>query len=81
MFDMFVILYQPGKKLYVSAIQIKAGKKSPNTNVPVPDWIDQAFLFRGQAPETANQRSDKWNYMTKSQIQDFMGYSLRSLYR
>lgn len=36
-FDMFVIYAQPGKKAYVSAIQIKTGNDTPDISKPVPD--------------------------------------------
>lgn len=79
-FDMFVIYAQPGKKAYVSAIQIKTGDGTPDTSKPVSEWIDRAYLMQGAASESPAKRKDKWTYLSRSAIENFLGYSLRPLY-
>lgn len=79
-FDMFVYLFQPNEKPYVTAIQSMSGEGTPDSTVLVPAWIDKVYLMRGKAPDSCRMRLGKWVYLTKGQIKDFLGHSLRFLY-
>jgi hypothetical protein len=67
-------------KVNVYGIQVKTGRASPNTNVVIPEWVNNVILIRGDAPKTCENRDNKWIYMSKSQIEDLLGHSLKPLY-
>ena len=77
-FDAFVV-YKKGKedKMKKIGCQMKIGNRYPTGKVP--DWIDRAILIRGNAPEVTTSAEKVWAYMTKSEVQALMGYSMQPL--
>ena len=61
----------------VVGIQIKLTRGYPKH--PVPDWISEAFLIRGNAPATTYV-DEKWTYLNKEEMVALLGYSLAPLY-
>jgi hypothetical protein len=78
--ESFLVLKTVSGMLCIYGIQVKAGRNTPNTNVAIPDWMDRVVLIRGDAPATCTERQDRFVYMSKSQTENLLGYSLRSLY-
>ena len=57
--------------------QDKAGKELVDD--AVPDFVENAILFRGLPAEATVKRSPKWIYLDKAPLLNFMGVSLSEL--
>lgn len=78
--ESFLAYKSSSDKVVVYGIQTKEGQARPNTTAVIPDWVTHFILIRGKAPEKCKPRKDKYIYMSKSQIEDFLGYSLETMY-
>ena len=82
-YDLFIVYVN--KKRYLNSnnitkvygVQIKAGRGLPKHDVP--EWIDEAYLVRGKAPEGVFIKN-KWVYVNKASVVLLLGYSLGVLY-
>ena len=70
----------PQKPPRFIGIQCKAGEGLPGSNANLfPEWIESVYLFQGNAPQHAHLNG-KLIDLSRSEIVEFLGYSLRPLY-
>ena len=62
----------------VVGIQIKLTRGYPKH--PVPDWISEAFLIRGNVTPATTYVDEKWAYLSKEEMVALLGYSMAPLY-
>jgi hypothetical protein len=63
----------------VTGYQVKLLRHTPRQTVP--NWVNGGgVLIRGGAPTSSSSRPNGWKFMSKCQIQEFLGYSLDPLY-
>jgi len=78
--ESFLVLKTSSGRLETFGIQVKAGQSTSKTTEVIPDLINHIVLIRGDAPDICKPRQDRWIYLSKPQIEDMLGYSLRPLY-
>ena len=66
----------------IIAYQCKTGDDTVKRNNIVPDWIECAYLLRGEAPNTSPgpRGKPKWKYMDEKEMKSLLGHSLSFVY-
>lgn len=77
-FDSIVALHVPDETTSFIGIQCKLGMDVPSS-VSLPEWVEHAYLIRGSAAQKSWHGRDKWTFLSKEDIDLFLGYSLRPL--
>ena len=62
----------------IVAYQAKSGDTYPD-DLSVPDWVHKAILIRSDVPKNSRSRPDKWKYLSRSEVEELLGFSLKFL--